>query len=321
MSRGELAPEDVPTEESRNWKSSPPPSGPNSSPKWRGAAVEHWIEDDLGFDNPHTFNNWRKHIRSLFDAFKKEIPYNPIEDVDKRDDATEHVGILTPEDTAKLFHYTHQNPPGDLGPPGSRSVRRASVPGSAFRLEKADINFADRGINLPKHKIKTGRRHYIDGLPDNLWLWLAETNDACWTLTPAEYLHLKSRVFIDSGCPHPRNCLRHSFCTYHVAAFQAIPGLTRHAPHAPEPANALAAVQRPRDPRGREAFLVYQAAIGSFDRWESRNRSIAQINAEFLELSARDPSGPAERLDLSAPDFATHRLRVVSNKERELLGP
>jgi integrase len=189
-----------------------------------GAAVENWIEDDLGFDNPHTFNNWRKHIRSLFDAFKKEVPYNPMEDVDKRNDATEHVGILTPEQTAKLFHHAHQHHPEALGRIALEAFAGLRF-SSAFRLEKADINFDDRGINLPKHKLKTGRRHFIDGLPENLWLWLAETNDACWTLTPAEYLHLKSRIFTDAKVPHPRNCLRHSFCTYHVAAFKN-PGRT-----------------------------------------------------------------------------------------------
>jgi hypothetical protein len=32
-------------------------------------------------------------------------------------------------------------------------------------------------------------------------------------------------IFTDAKVPHPHNCLRHSFCTYHVAAFKN-PGLT-----------------------------------------------------------------------------------------------
>ena len=35
----------------------------------------------------------------------------------------------------------------------------------------------------------------------------------------------KSQLFTDAKVPHPKNCLRHSACTYHVAAFKD-PGKT-----------------------------------------------------------------------------------------------
>jgi hypothetical protein len=37
---------------------------------------------------------------------------------------------------------------------------------------EADVNFADKGITLPAAKLKIRKRHYIDGLPENLWPWL-----------------------------------------------------------------------------------------------------------------------------------------------------
>ncbi|MGA2691869.1 MAG: hypothetical protein ABSF76_05850 [Opitutaceae bacterium] len=190
-----------------------------------GDDIEEWIESDLGYDNPHTFNNWRKHIRSFFDHYRKQIHQNPCDDIHTRNDATEHVGILTPVQTAKLFSYAlaenRRHLIGRLALEAFAGLRFAS----AYRLEKTDINFKDKGLLLPKHKLKTKRRHYIDGLPENLWPWLDATSDACWSLTPAEYMKEKSQLFTDAKVPHPHNCLRHSFCTYHVAAFKN-PGLT-----------------------------------------------------------------------------------------------
>jgi integrase len=199
--------------------------GGNRLTQVTGDDIEEWIESDLGYDNPHTFNNWRKHIRSFFDYYRKQIHQNPCDDIHTRNDATEHVGILTPVQTAKLFSYAlaenRRHLIGRLALEAFAGLRFAS----AYRLGKADINFKDRGLLLPKHKLKTKRRHYIDGLPENLWPWLDATSDACWSLTPAEYMKEKSLLFTDAKVPHPHNCLRHSFCTYHVAAFKN-PGLT-----------------------------------------------------------------------------------------------
>jgi hypothetical protein len=76
-------------------------------------------------------------------------------------------------------------------------------------------------------KLKTKKRHYIDGLPGQVWEWLAVTPEACWDLTARQYMELKSRLFVEAGVPHPHNCLRHSFCTYDVAAHKN-PGRTAY---------------------------------------------------------------------------------------------
>lgn len=185
--------------------------------------IEDWI-DELGFDSPHTFNTYRKIIRSFFDHFRDNLPKNPCDNIRTRNDKIESVGILTPQQTAKLFLEAMRSCPEILGRLATEAFAGLRF-SSAYRLEKADINFADRGVLLPRHKIKTGRRHYIDGLPENLWEWMKMTNDACWALTPRQYAELKCRLFKTANVPHPRNCLRHSFCTYHVAAFKN-PGLT-----------------------------------------------------------------------------------------------
>lgn len=185
--------------------------------------IEKWI-DGFGWSSAGTFNAYRKHLLALFNFFSKEVPANPVVDVRMRDDAVDTVGILTPKETARLFAYAKQHYPESLGRLALEAFAGLRF-SSAMRLSKEDINFAEKGILLPKNKIKTKRRFYLDGLPDNLWAWLALTNDACWAMENSEWMHLKSRIFREAGVRHPRNCLRHSFCTYHVAAYKD-PGKT-----------------------------------------------------------------------------------------------
>lgn len=185
--------------------------------------VGSWLSDRAG-TVAATYNTYRKHIRAFFEANRKHANPNPVEDVKTMDDSIETVGILTVEQTAKLFNHALKNCPEALGRLALEAFAGLRF-GSAFRLSKSDINFEDRGIVLPKNKVKTRRRYYLDKLPENLWPWLAATNDACWAMENTQWMHVKSKLFIDAGIPHPRNCLRHSFCTYHVAAYKD-PGLT-----------------------------------------------------------------------------------------------
>lgn len=88
---------------------------------------------------------------------------------------------------------------------------------SAARLSKDDIIFAERGIVMPGSKHKLGRRHYVDGHPDNLWAWINHAPQACWDLTARQYLNLKAEAFARAEVKNPGNILRHSFCSYHIA--------------------------------------------------------------------------------------------------------
>jgi hypothetical protein len=38
-------------------------------------------------------------------------------------------------------------------------------------------------------------------------------------MTPRQYLEAKTAAFVRADVPHPHNCLRHGFASYHVAAF------------------------------------------------------------------------------------------------------
>jgi integrase len=183
--------------------------------------IEQWI-DDLAEANG-TFNVYRKIVRAMFGHFKKETK-NPCDEFDARSEVTGEVEVLTVPQTARLFNYALGHEKDALGRLALEAFAGLRF-SSALRLEKTDIKFEGRGILLPAHKIKTRRRHYIDGLPENLWSWLEVATPACWAMQSSEWMHMKTRLFTDAGVPHPRNCLRHSFCTYHVAAYKD-PGKT-----------------------------------------------------------------------------------------------
>ena len=186
--------------------------------------IRAWL-DSLGHESAITYNDYLKHVVTLFAAYPKDVPQNPAGEIPFKQVIQEEVGILTVTDTAKLFEWARIN--GPIVVPRLAIEAFAGLRfSSSFRLDKADINFADRGILLPARKIKTRRRFYIDGLPENLWPWLdVPGSKGCWELTPAQYMHLKSKAFIGANVPHPHNCLRHSFASYHVAAYKN-PGLT-----------------------------------------------------------------------------------------------
>lgn len=76
------------------------------------------------------------------------------------------------------------------------------------------------GLRIPAAKIKTKQNQFLDGLPANLHAWLKWSQPEKWSMTQRQYLEAKTGAFIRAGVPHPRNCLRKGFGSYHVAAFK-----------------------------------------------------------------------------------------------------
>lgn len=188
------------------------------------AAMEKWIVEGLGFKNPATFNSYRKALIAIYNFYKDDIPKNPAKKMHSRGRGIETVGILTVAQTAQLFAYAKEHYPKALARLALEAFAGLRF-SSSSRVEKSEINFKDRGVLLPKHKIKTGRKYYVDGYPENLWAWLELANEDGWAMENAAWMHLKSKLFLAARVTHPHNCLRHSFCTHHIASFKN-PGLT-----------------------------------------------------------------------------------------------
>lgn len=125
------------------------------------------------------------------------------------------VNILSVADCKKLFDANARLPVvGRLALEAFGGLRYTS----AKRLIGADINWTARGVSMPAYAHKSGKRHYVEGWPENLWKWLESAPTACWEMEPRKYQSEKLAAFIRAGVELTHNCLRHSFATYHLAA-------------------------------------------------------------------------------------------------------
>jgi integrase len=134
------------------------------------------------------------------------------------------VQILTVEQTRQLFMASagddqHREALGRLALEAFAGLRHDT----AAQIVAGEIE-AD-GLRIPASKIKTRKNQFLDGLPANLHAWLAWSRPADWCMTRRQYAEAKARAFVRADVPHPHNCLRHGFASYHVAAFKN-PGKT-----------------------------------------------------------------------------------------------
>jgi site-specific recombinase XerC len=179
--------------------------------------ISPWLAT-LGLGDVTTHGHFVR-VRSLFTWLVNigKLARNPCNGIKAPKITPEDVEVLTVTDGGKLFAKATADTRelfGRLALESFAGLRFAS----ASVIAGADIDFAARGIVLPAAKIKTRRRQFIDGLPENLWAWLEWSKPAAWVMTPRQYLEAKSLAFVRADIPHPRNCLRHSFASYHVAA-------------------------------------------------------------------------------------------------------
>jgi integrase len=194
--------------------------------------VRAWL-DSHKLTEAGTRNNYLKILRTFFTAAKdaKLVTANPCEPVRPWKEHKKEVGILTVPQLAHLLDTAVTFTDADGSKPYAITIRRLALEafagirfGSALRLKPEDVKREDRGILHPAESIKTKRRQYVEGFPENLWAWLDIAPDDS-ELTDRQYMELKSTLFHVARVPHPRNCLRHGFATYHLAS-RSNPGQT-----------------------------------------------------------------------------------------------
>jgi len=140
----------------------------------------------------------------------------PVPDEDDGDD----INVLTIEQARILFEKNRDHLSiGRLALEAFAGLRYSS----AARMAYDDIVFAEKGLILPAKKHKSGKRQYLDGVPANLWAWLAVAPKAGFQVSERSYLDHKRDMFEAAGLKGGtqdeamRNVLRHSFCSYHIA--------------------------------------------------------------------------------------------------------
>ena len=187
--------------------------------------VADWLagltDDDGTPFSDRTRKDYLKRVRQIFDWLKVcgKISSNPCDGIKAPKIVPGEVGIYSLEQGRALFEKNEKQPRELLGRLALEAFAGLRFT-SALKVTADDIKFAERGVVLPAQSIKTQRREYIDGLPDNLWAWLKWSKPETWKMTPRQYLEAKSAARVRADLPEIHNALRHSFCSYHIGAFK-----------------------------------------------------------------------------------------------------
>ena len=195
--------------------------------------------------NPITIKNKRTYYQGAFGWWEKQgwLTDNPMKRVESPQIQDKEPEILTVAETRALFRANEKVDPeicGLLALGAFAGMRTSAI----ARIDYNEIDFKQRGILTPAEKTKKKRRQWIEDLPDNLWAWLKQTPAAAFSMTHRQMLHRRAQAMKRAGllieaddiaqenakrdrkgeellnlkpkCP-PKNALRHSFVTYHVA--------------------------------------------------------------------------------------------------------
>ena len=193
--------------------------------------IEKWLERielEVG-RAPATVNDHLKKVRELYLHYSDLVPVSPAEKIERRKDDMDRVKVMPVESISKALQYAKNHMPWIL-PRLAAEVFVGVRASTAGRLEKGLFNIEDRGLAVRKSAIKTRGTHYIQGMPDVFWSWVAVGFDhpRAWDVSKSTYMHDKSDLFDaleKEGVKRIHNALRHSFASYHVAVFEN-PGLT-----------------------------------------------------------------------------------------------
>jgi integrase len=167
---------------------------------------------------------------SAFFAFARQrgwVSVNPLADVPKAKETTKAPGILKPSQLARLLESASQEtlPYWALG--AFAGLRSAEIQ----RLEWQHIKWEERLIEVSARSSKTASRRLVTIQP-NLLAWLEPYRTYCGPIClPNHYQRLmadRRRAGIESW---PPNALRHSYASYHLAAFRDAPALSLEMGH------------------------------------------------------------------------------------------
>jgi integrase len=125
-------------------------------------------------------------------------------------------GILSPQETARLLEASNH----DTLPYWALGLFTGLRTAELERLTWADIHFGEGVVEVPAQSSKTASRRFVP-IRENLAQWLEPYRLMQGPLCPS---NLRKRLIADRAnaglATWPSNATRHSFGSYHLAAFQ-----------------------------------------------------------------------------------------------------
>jgi integrase len=181
--------------------------------------IEQWIAGNSDW-KPRTRLNYQHDLSTLWNyALKhKYVAHNPLERLEAPIIPSEPPGILTVKQAKALLGAALEKRGGDMLPFISIGLFAGLRSAEIERLDWSEIDLDDGLIEVTAKKAKTRQRRHVT-LSDNLTAWLRKTTSRVGLVTPPGAAHDKV-VALAEGVgikPWPRNALRHSFASYHLA--------------------------------------------------------------------------------------------------------
>lgn len=129
-------------------------------------------------------------------------------------------GFLSPEECKRILGRLRV----DLIPSAALGLFAGLRPYEICRLDWSALNTDEKFIRVSAEVSKTRRGRIIENLPETLWAWLSTPGEGkVCPLRPVDFTSACKRAAGVKKWPH--DGLRHTFATYHVAAFND-PGRT-----------------------------------------------------------------------------------------------
>ncbi|MDB6172262.1 MAG: integrase family protein [Chthoniobacteraceae bacterium] len=184
-----------------------------------------------------TRDNYRRDLGNLFNFAIKHnyATVNPLEKIEVAtlDDAPP--GILTVEQCSTLLFTAAEFEEGVMLPYVAIGLFCGLRASELAALDWAEVSLPERTVEVTAAKAKTRTRRNVT-ISDNLAAWLAPHNrlngpiapqdDLAYTwerLRKAAGLRIKKTPNGQTGIPWPKNAMRHSFASYHVAHHKNAP--------------------------------------------------------------------------------------------------
>lgn len=165
-----------------------------------------------------TRNSFRRRLSTLFTYARKRgyVQANPVEDVERAKERHSPVGILTVEETERLLRNAQPEMVPCWAVGAFAGLRTAEIQ----RLSWDEIDLSAGFVEVKAEKSKTANRRLVTIQP-NLQKWLAPLRKSNGPVTPTNFQsrakHDRDRAGLRRQWPN--NALRHSFASYHLAAF------------------------------------------------------------------------------------------------------
>lgn len=130
----------------------------------------------------------------------------------------DEVQIMRPQHAAMLLKYCAANRPELVSFLAIRMFAGLRTT-SAERIDWSEVKVG-QSVELPAVKVKSGRRLYLTGYPEVLWDWLRPCAKESGRIGLTHYNVEITAIARQLGIPFPKNVCRHSFATYHLAAYR-----------------------------------------------------------------------------------------------------